>query len=386
MSQYTRIFLHFLHALTEKRRRVHTFVFGTRLTNLTRQMRQRDPDEALAECSRGGQGLVGRHAHRRHAARVQPAVVAPRAGAGRGRAADHRRAGARRRRRPGEEMERLHKSCRRLIWLNPLLRFDGFEARARGVRAMLPHVDEFRAGAQSQRAGRSLRVAVADADRARPIRGYGPALAEGGQRDHISCRRRPDMSDNAILDEARDPLVIAESWMKEGKDVAIATVVETWGSAPRPVGSHLVIDAEGNFHGSVSGGCVEGAVVTEAIDVIGSGQAEDAGIRRRRRDRLAGRPVLRRPHQGLCRAAGLTHGSACAEETQRGAPRAPRGGRWSPISATAATVSCEEGDQVAGELGEAIAKALPHRQFRHGRGRRRAASSSTCTCRSRGWS
>ena len=51
MSQYTRIFLHFLHALTEKRRRVHTFLFGTRLTNVTRQMRHRDPDEALADCT-----------------------------------------------------------------------------------------------------------------------------------------------------------------------------------------------------------------------------------------------------------------------------------------------------------------------------------------------
>jgi xanthine/CO dehydrogenase XdhC/CoxF family maturation factor len=82
------------------------------------------------------------------------------------------------------------------------------------------------------------------------------------------------MDNHAALDEARDPLLIAENWLDEGKQVAIATVVETWGSAPRPVGSHLVIDAEGNFQGSVSGGCVEGAVVTEAIDVIDSGKAK----------------------------------------------------------------------------------------------------------------
>ena len=64
----------------------------------------------------------------------------------------------------------------------------------------------------------------------------------------------------------------AEEWRKSGRGVALATVVETWGSAPRPVGSNLVIDNEGNFLGSVSGGCVEGAVVTEAIDVIDSGK------------------------------------------------------------------------------------------------------------------
>ncbi|MCA0277466.1 MAG: XdhC family protein [Proteobacteria bacterium] len=83
-----------------------------------------------------------------------------------------------------------------------------------------------------------------------------------------------------FLDEARDPLIIAEGWMKEGKDVAIATVVETWGSAPRPVGSHLVIDADGTFHGSVSGGCVEGAVISEALDVIESGKPKmlDFGV------------------------------------------------------------------------------------------------------------
>lgn len=69
-----------------------------------------------------------------------------------------------------------------------------------------------------------------------------------------------------------DPLMIAEGWMAEGRDVAIATVVETWGSAPRPTGSHLVIDEAGNFEGSVSGGCVEGAVIAEAMDVIRQGE------------------------------------------------------------------------------------------------------------------
>jgi xanthine/CO dehydrogenase XdhC/CoxF family maturation factor len=85
--------------------------------------------------------------------------------------------------------------------------------------------------------------------------------------------RRNAVETNAYLDDSRDPLAIAENWMSNGKDVAIATVVQTWGSAPRPVGSHLVIDAEGNFEGSVSGGCVEGAVVTEAMEVLESGKA-----------------------------------------------------------------------------------------------------------------
>ncbi|CTQ71666.1 putative xanthine dehydrogenase subunit A [Roseibium alexandrii] len=70
-----------------------------------------------------------------------------------------------------------------------------------------------------------------------------------------------------------DVLSTTQSWKEAGRTVALATVVETWGSAPRPAGSHLVIDADGNFEGSVSGGCVEGAVVAEAIDVIETGKA-----------------------------------------------------------------------------------------------------------------
>ena len=77
-----------------------------------------------------------------------------------------------------------------------------------------------------------------------------------------------------MLAQGDDILKAAEDWRKAGKGVAIATVVETWGSAPRPAGSNLVINDNGDFLGSVSGGCVEGAVVTEALDVIESGQSK----------------------------------------------------------------------------------------------------------------
>jgi xanthine/CO dehydrogenase XdhC/CoxF family maturation factor len=82
---------------------------------------------------------------------------------------------------------------------------------------------------------------------------------------------RADYFEEEDMSALREPLDIAEDWKRAGREVALATVIETWGSAPRPVGSHLVIDGEGNFEGSVSGGCVEGAVISEAIDVISSG-------------------------------------------------------------------------------------------------------------------
>ena len=74
-------------------------------------------------------------------------------------------------------------------------------------------------------------------------------------------------SDHSILEQAAQ-------WLEQGRKLAIATVVETWGSAPQPVGSQLIIDSDGNFIGSVSGGCVEGAVVSEAQDIIGSGKSK----------------------------------------------------------------------------------------------------------------
>jgi len=144
MSQYTRLFLHFLHAVTDARKRVSTFLFGTRLTNVTRALRERDPDDALAACSssvldwsggtRIGTSLAAFNKMWARRVLTQGAIVLL--------ITDGLE------RDPGDqlafEIDRLHRSCRRLIWLNPLLRFDGFEAKAGGIRAMLPHVDEMR--------------------------------------------------------------------------------------------------------------------------------------------------------------------------------------------------------------------------------------------------
>ena len=144
MARYAQILLHFLHAVANDRDRVSVFLFGTRLSNITRQLRNKDPEDAFAAVSAqvpdwSGGTRIGEAVavfNRQWAKRVlgQGAVVLlvtdglDRAGAD----------GL------GEAMERLHKSCRRLIWLNPLLRWDGFEPKSQGIRAMLPHVDEFR--------------------------------------------------------------------------------------------------------------------------------------------------------------------------------------------------------------------------------------------------
>jgi uncharacterized protein len=144
MDDYTRIFLHFLHALMEARGRVQVFLFATRLTNVTRQLRARDPDEALARCGRiagdwsGGTRIADAlHDFNRYWSRraLSGGPVVLMFTDGLERAVDHDLA---------FEMDRLRRSCRRLVWLNPLLRYHGFKARAAGIRAMLPHVDEFR--------------------------------------------------------------------------------------------------------------------------------------------------------------------------------------------------------------------------------------------------
>src|SRR5437867_4439988 len=143
MDRYARMLLHFLHAITNDRHRVHALVFGTRLTNITRHLKHRDVDVALAHVTAavadwaGGTRIGASLAefNRRWSRRLlgQSAVVllisdGLDADAGQGLAF---------------EMERLAKSCARLVWLNPLLRYSGFEARPAGIRAMLPYVDDF---------------------------------------------------------------------------------------------------------------------------------------------------------------------------------------------------------------------------------------------------
>jgi uncharacterized protein len=144
MAEYSRLFLHFLYAIAEHRRCVHSFVFATRLTNISRELANRDPDDALERAAERVQDWEG-------GTRIAPCLH------------EFNRSWSRRVLSQGAivllftdglernvtpelafEMDRLKRSCRRLVWLNPLLRFDAFEARAAGIRAMLPHVHDFR--------------------------------------------------------------------------------------------------------------------------------------------------------------------------------------------------------------------------------------------------
>ena len=144
MEAYARMMLHFLHAITNDRDRVHTFLFGTRLTNVSHHLEHTDPDVALSRVGRAvkdwsggtriGETLSTFNRHWSRRVLGQGAIVLlitdglDRDG-GEGLA---------------EEVERLQKSCRRLIWLNPLLRFDEFQPKSAGIKAMLPYVDDFR--------------------------------------------------------------------------------------------------------------------------------------------------------------------------------------------------------------------------------------------------
>ncbi len=144
MSRYSRMLLHFMHALTSDRDRVHTFLFGTRLTNITRHLRNRDIDLALDKIAdtvedwsggtRIGSCLTAFNRVWSRRVLAQGAVVLLITDGLDREEGDQLEAA----------IERLHKSCRRLVWLNPLLRFEGFEPKSQGIKTIMPHVDEFR--------------------------------------------------------------------------------------------------------------------------------------------------------------------------------------------------------------------------------------------------
>jgi uncharacterized protein with von Willebrand factor type A (vWA) domain len=175
MSRYAQILLHFLHAVTNERDRVSVLLFGTRLTNITRQLRHRDPEVAFQMVAHvvpdwsGGTriGEALEQFNRFWAKRLlaQGAVVLLITD-GLDRPRDHDGTAL-----LSRNMDRLHRSCRRLIWLNPLLRWSGFEPKSQGIRAMLPHVDEFLPIHNLN----SLRGLVDSLSRPASLRGPGPA-------------------------------------------------------------------------------------------------------------------------------------------------------------------------------------------------------------------
>ncbi len=199
MSRYSRVLLHFAHALARDRARVFSFVFGTRLTNITRQLRDRDVDAAIERASgevedwsggtRIGQCLdrFNREWSRRVCGQGAVALLISDGldrDAGEG---------------LGPQVERLRKSCRRLVWLNPLLRYEGFAPKAAGIRALLPHVDEFRP-VHSLESLEDLAAALAAPPLARPSGGGrwtgGPAGA-GGSAAVAEAQRGPAAGERA---------------------------------------------------------------------------------------------------------------------------------------------------------------------------------------------
>jgi len=170
MSRYSRMLLHFAHVISGARTRVHSFVFGTRLTNISRYLREKDVDKALEQVAEEVQDWSGgtRIGHcieqfnllwSRRVCGQGAVVILISDGLDRDAAVGL-----------GREMERLHKSCRRLVWLNPLLRYVQFEPKAAGIRAILPHVDQFRPAHNLQSLEGLMRALSDDVPDAEPAR------------------------------------------------------------------------------------------------------------------------------------------------------------------------------------------------------------------------
>ena len=231
MEPYTRALLRFVHAAVVGRGRVEAFALGTRLTRLTRELSTHDPDAALAASWRRRRGLVGRHATGRRAPGLQRHV---------GRA----RPRPRQRRRDPE---------RRLGPRRP-----GRPRRADGPP-------------RPRRVPRRVGQPAQGVPRLRPARrrhGRGPAVRRRVRRGPLARHAGTTGGGDLAMKEILDDL---DRWRAEGKRVAVARVIDVEGSGPRAPGAAMAVNEDGEVAGSVSGGCVEGAVVTEALDILATG-------------------------------------------------------------------------------------------------------------------
>ena len=261
MEPYARALLRFAQAAVAGRTRVEAFALGTRLTRLTRELSSRDPDRALTAAAgavvdwsggtRLGDGMRAFNDEWGCRGMARGAVVAVLSdGWDRGDPDDM-----------SEQMQRLHRVAHRVVWVNPLKASPGYQPLARGMAAALPHVDHFVEG-HSLASLESLAELLLDR--------------------HTDPVRIPGVRE--LLDDL-------DRWRADGHAVAVARVVDLDGSGPRLPGAAMAVNDAGEVIGSVSGGCVEGAVVVEALDVIETGDRRTRHVRLLRR-----RGVRRRPH------------------------------------------------------------------------------------------
>ena len=280
MEPYARAMVMFLQAAVRAGRHVEAFTFGTRLTRLTPHLAGRDPDRALANAARAvpdwaGGTRIGENLKafndvwgRRGLTRGAIVVIA----------SDGWERGD-----PtllAEQMRRLHLAAHRIVWTNPLAGGEGYRPLVAGMQAALPYVDDFLPG-HNLRALETLAEVLEEIDE-------GP--------------RSPRARYAAVYGMNDDTLRTADLWRTRGDEVALATVVRTRRSAPRPLGSKFAVGSRGEMAGSVSGGCVEGAVVGEAQSVLEGGPPKLRVLRHRQRRGLGRRARLRRRDLGLDRA------------------------------------------------------------------------------------
>jgi uncharacterized protein with von Willebrand factor type A (vWA) domain len=232
MEPYARGLVRFLHAAVVGRGRVEAFAMGTRLTRVTRELSSRDPDAAIAAAARrvadwSGGTRLGEDLRQfndewgvRGMARGATVVILS-VGWDRG---DPELL--------GEQMARLHRVAHQIVWVNPLKSSPDYAPLARGMAAALPHVDEF---------------------------------VEGHNLASLANLARILAGEKVLMKEVLNDI---ERWRAGGHRVAVARVVALEGSAPRDPGATMAVSDDGEVAGSVSGGCVEGAVVTAALEIL----------------------------------------------------------------------------------------------------------------------